>query len=92
MQTKVVSMSLTPSVSAIRDLGELPYEGMDGSACQAVAGRLNMSHAAVRSIWRKEQPRLRRLRENGLLPPAKKQTRRRGSTTNSPKNTGGFSA
>ena len=64
------------AVSAIRDLGELPYEGMDGSACQAVAGRLNMSHAAVRSIWRKEQPQLRRWRENGLLPPAKKQTRR----------------
>ncbi|MCY4430789.1 MAG: hypothetical protein OXC11_10430 [Rhodospirillales bacterium] len=84
--------AIVATVNFIRDHSDLPYEGEDGSACQVVADRLGMTYATVRTKWQNGQPLLRRARESGRIPPAKKRTRRRGSTANTPKNTGGFSA
>ena len=70
--------SIVVTVNGIRDLSGLPYESDERrSACDAVAERLGMSYATVRTIWRNGQKRLRRAREKGLIPPAKKQRRQR---------------
>ena len=70
--------AITATVNGIRDLGELPYESAERrSACHAIADRLGMSYTTVRTIWRNGRRQLQRAREQGLIPPAKKQRRQR---------------
>ena len=66
------------TVNGIRDLGQLPYESEERrSACHAVAERLGMPYATVRTIWRGQRPLLTKAREMGLIPPATRLRRAR---------------
>ena len=74
--------AIIATVNGIRDLGELPYESDDRwSACDAVAKRLGMAYATVRTVWRNGRGKLRSARAHGRIPPSKKQRRQRPKRT-----------
>ena len=75
--------AIVAAVNGIRETSGIPYEhdtrkeGNPRTACHVVAERLGWEYGKVRTIWRRNRSLLDRARDQGLLPPARKRTRRR---------------
>ena len=70
--------AITITVNGIREITELPYESDERkSACHVVADRLGWSYGRVRTAWRKRRPLLRRAQKLGVIPPSRKQKRKK---------------
>ena len=74
-------VAILTAVNAIRDLGDLPYTSNSGnSACKVVSEwsvssnsiPYPLGYAAVKAIWFKNQSKLRKARNMGLIPKPKK--------------------
>ena len=75
--------AIAAAVKGIHDVSGIPYEfdepksGDPHTACHVVANRLGMTYEAVRSIWRKMHPLIKRAQERGLVSPSRKTRRQR---------------
>ncbi len=74
---------IVATVNAIHEATDLPYEFDEPkpprkprTACHAVAERLAIPYATIRTIWRKSRLHLDRARESGRIPVARKRRRR----------------